>query len=167
MALYNNFASDTFFIKANLINSQQQKNDNLYGDKAIGVSYRFVVTDLDDNKFVIAGSQAYQSGYMSNQLPYAYLCVGRSNNYIETFWAGTSLDGQKAERMWTPIIPNSQLFIFAKGDDVSTWGLELFINPTDSLFLIVVSCAVCLFIIGMVIIFLHCKEKQEDRRKRD
>lgn len=59
MALYNNFASDTFFIKANLINSQQLKNDNIYGDKAIGVSYRFVVTDLDDNKFVIAGSQAY------------------------------------------------------------------------------------------------------------
>jgi len=60
----------------------------------MGVSYRFVVTDMDDNKFVIAGSQAYQSGYMSLQMPYAYLPIGRSNNYIETFYAGSAIYGK-------------------------------------------------------------------------
>lgn len=105
--LYNNIASDSFFVKANMVNTQLEKNDNIYSDNAIGASYRFVVTDLNDKKFVIVGSQSYQSGYMSIQLPYSYLGVGRSNNYIETFYAGTSIGGQKAERMWTPIIPNS------------------------------------------------------------
>lgn len=68
--------------------------------------------------------------------------------------------------MWTPIIPNSQLIIFAS-DLQATWGLELFISPTQQLWLIVASCAVCLMVIGVAILSLHCKEKREDRQKRE
>ena len=68
--------------------------------------------------------------------------------------------------MWTPIIPNSQLIIYAPDNTASNWWLELFINPTSSLALIVIACAVCLVIIGMVIIVLHVGEKTEDKKNK-
>jgi len=93
--------------------------------------------------------------------------IGRSNNYIESFYASISINGKRAVRMWTPIIPNSQLVVFANADLVNNWGLELFINPTSSLYLIVFTCAIALLAIGVAIITLHCQEKNEDRRKRE
>ena len=68
--------------------------------------------------------------------------------------------------MWTPIIPNSQLIVFSPESTTSNWTLELFINPTNSLALIVIACLICLVIIGLVIIILHIGEKNEDKRNK-
>ena len=165
--IYNNIVSDNFFIKALSVNSELKKSNNVYNDYTVGASYRFVITDMEDNKRVTVGSQRYQSNYMANQLPFAHLGVGRSNNYVESFYAATAIDGKRVEKMWTPIIPNSQLIVFMYGTDPLNWGLELFISPTNSLYLIVLVCAVCLVAIGVAIIWLHIKEKQEDAKKRE
>ena len=61
--LYNNVYNDNFFIKAMMLNSKQEKSDNIYGDNTIGASYRFVITDLEDKKFIVVGSQNYQQAY--------------------------------------------------------------------------------------------------------
>lgn len=58
--LYNNIVTDNFFIKALMLNSKHDKNLNNFGNNAIGATYRFVVTDMDDHKLVRVGSQAYQ-----------------------------------------------------------------------------------------------------------
>jgi len=50
---------------------------------------------------------------------------------------------------------------------VNRWSLELFINPTKSLPLIVVACVVCLVLIGVVIIVLHWKEKKADQKNME
>ena len=99
-------------------------------------------------------------------MPYCYIGVGRSNNYVETFTAAFSIKATRSIRVWTPIIPNSQLIIFSDSEDVDNWALELFINPTDSLALIVIACLICLFVIGVVIIMLHIGEKQEDKKNK-
>ena len=52
--IYNNYVTDTFFLKAMMTNK-----DGNYGDLTIGPSYRFIVTDLNDNNFVICGTQLY------------------------------------------------------------------------------------------------------------
>jgi hypothetical protein len=59
------------------------------------------------------------------------------------------------------------LIIFGNSQAVGNWGLELFISPTQQLYLIVISSAILLLVIGISIIVLHCKEKQEDRKKRE
>ena len=159
--------TDNFFLKALMVNSELMKSENVYNDVTLGASYRFVITTMDDTKLVTVGSQKYQSGYMSLHMPYGFLGIGRSNNYVETFFASTSVDGERAEHMWTPIIPNSQLIVFAEGSQISNWGLELFISPTGSLYLIVMVCAVCLILIGIAIIWLHCKDKQDDAKMRE
>jgi integrin alpha FG-GAP repeat containing protein 1 len=99
-------------------------------------------------------------------MPYSYLGVGRSNNYVETFTAAFSIGGTRSIRVWTPIIPNSQLIIFAPESDQNNWTLELFINPTSSLVQIIIACLICLIIIGLVIIILHMGEKQEDKKNK-
>ena len=99
-------------------------------------------------------------------MQYSYMGVGRSNNYVENFNAAISMNAKRSIRQWTPIIPNSQLIIFANDVNPNVWTLELFINPTNSLALIVVACLICLIIIGTVIIILHYGEKQEDKKNR-
>jgi integrin alpha FG-GAP repeat containing protein 1 len=92
--------------------------------------------------------------------------IGRSNNYVESFTAAFAIGGKRSIRVWTPIIPNSQLFVFASEANADNWTLELFINPTSSLALIVIACLICLVIIGLVIIILHVGEKNEDKKNK-
>ena len=99
-------------------------------------------------------------------MPYAYMGVGRSNNYVESFTAALSMGGTRSIRVWTPIIPNSHLIVFSNDVNVNNWTLELFINPTSSLALIVVACLICLVIIGLVVIILHMGEKSEDKKNK-
>lgn len=42
-----------------MVNQRQEANasKNMYGDTGVGVSYRFVVTDLEDYKYVFVGTQ--------------------------------------------------------------------------------------------------------------
>ena len=96
---------------------------------------------------------------MALNLPYAYMGIGRSNNYLEMLYASTSVNGTKASRMWTPIIPNSQLVVFGKSHETETWMLELFINPTQKLFMIVIVSGGLLVAIGIAIVWLYCRER--------
>ena len=56
LCIYNNYVQDAFFIKALMLGSATE-----YGDAVSGASYRLVVTDLYDNKFVVHASQLTQS----------------------------------------------------------------------------------------------------------
>jgi len=86
---------------------------------------------------------------MALQMPYAFMGIGRSNNYVELFYGATSVSSSLGSQMWTPIIPNSQLIVFAGGSQVTesylsvkdgtmktetintkNWALELFMSPT-------------------------------------
>lgn len=58
--MYNNQVVDTFFVKALMLNSKlSSESASKYGDASSGVSYRFIVTDLDDQKYVTVGTQKY------------------------------------------------------------------------------------------------------------
>lgn len=117
--IYNNFVIDHFFLKALMLGES-----STYGNPIVGASFRLIVTDTDDNQFVLYGAQLTQSSaYLALQTPYAYLGVGRSNNYVESFTAAFSIEGTRAIRVWTPIIPNSQLIVFAAEANVLNWSL--------------------------------------------
>lgn len=94
-------------------------------------------------------------------LPYVFFGLGRINNYIENFNMGI-LKKDTWSYSWTPIIPNSQLFVSPVSNDVAKWKIEIFINPTKALFVIILSTALVLIILGIIIIYYHRKEKMED-----
>ena len=104
---------------------------------------------------------------MSLELPYVYHGVGRSNNFLESFNVAysTFTDSQQV-KVFTPIIPNSQLIITANSRDSKNWDLELFISPMSYLVLVVLAAVSVLLISGVVIIILHWQEKKEDKKSR-
>lgn len=94
-------------------------------------------------------------------LPYAFFGLGKINNYIENFNMGISKTNSWSNS-WVIIIPNSQLFVSPNDVDTSKWKIEIFINPTKALALIILSTIIVLVILGIIIIYYHRKEKLED-----
>jgi flagellar basal body-associated protein FliL len=69
--------------------------------------------------------------------------------------------------MWTPIIPNTSMIVFANGSSENKWALDLFINPSQKMWLILAATIMILIVIGAIIIILHCQEKAEDNKQRE
>ena len=57
LCIYNNYVKDAFFVKALMISNVV----GVYGDATSGSSYRLIVTDLNDEKFVVIATQLSQS----------------------------------------------------------------------------------------------------------
>jgi integrin alpha FG-GAP repeat containing protein 1 len=77
-SIVNTYHKEAFFIKSKVINSQE-RSETLY----LGSSVRAVVTELDDEKYIAVGQQVTENSYGVLSLPYSYIGIGRSNNYIE------------------------------------------------------------------------------------
>ena len=58
-------------------------SDNIIGTAVVDASYRCVLTDLTDGKFIAVAGSAGQSAYHSLSSPYSHVGIGRSNNFIE------------------------------------------------------------------------------------
>ena len=115
----------------------------------------------DDNQYVRVATQIPTQSYDSLELPYVYQGVGRSNNYLEQFNSAYSINGRLDNiKIFTPIIPNSQLRILANSLSKEDWELELFINPAQILLVTVICISAVLFVTGIVIIYMHIQEKR-------
>ena len=163
IAIVNNNKKESFFIKSKIINSVYQKGETLYN----GCTIRAVLTDLDDEKYIAVGQQVTQNSYGTLSLPYSYIGIGRSNNYIERFTVGIMIEGKLKIRTWSPIIPNSQLVVAIEGSsDPAYWGLELMTNPIQEIGIIVVVDILFLAVLGLVILILHFKETADDAKQQ-
>jgi len=70
-------------------------------------------------------------------------------------------------RTWTPVIPKSILFVIAEmTENAENWNLELLLNPTDKVPLVLIADGVFLLALGLVIIVFHLYEKAEDDREK-
>ena len=93
--------------------------------------------------------------------------IGRSNNFLENFNVAYSLNKSFDQiRVFTPIIPNSQLIILANSKNKQYWNMDLFIKPNKILYLIVFTMGAVLVVSGFVIIVMHILEKREDSKNR-
>ena len=99
---YNFLNSDNFFIKATTYSSL---NHSFYS--IIGTSYQYVSTDITGKRSPQAGLQYYQTAYSPLQLPYGFMGIGRSNNYIEHLTIYVPYC--QSAKSYTPIVPNSQI----------------------------------------------------------
>lgn len=139
----------------------------MFGANIAGATFRYIVTTLEDDKYVRVATQAPQTSYNSLELPYSHNGIGRSNNYLESFNVAYSHSGgQNQVRVFTPIIPNSQLIITANDVFAKSWNLDLFVSPMEYLIVIVFAASAVLVVSGAVIILMHWQEKKEDNKNR-
>ena len=132
----------------------------------MGCSFKIVKTELTGTKKIVAQAQQWGQSHTRLQLPYVFFGLGRINNYIENFNLGVSKTSTWSN-FWTPIIPNSWLFVTPNNNDPTQWLIEIFINPTKALALIILSTLIVLAILGIVIMYYHKKEKDEGKKENE
>ncbi len=110
---YNNYIYDAFFLKSIHFLTQ-----GIYFTNTFGTSYRYINTNLDGSRRMDTSVQIPQTTNLQLNLPYSYIGIGRSNNYVENFAIITSIRYKQNlnYKVYTPIIPNSQLIINSTPD---------------------------------------------------
>lgn len=160
-AIYNNLGGESFFIKARML------TDDVVGSPVRGASLKAVLTSLNDEKFVVSGSDTGQSAFGALTVPNIVIGVGRSNNFVEMFTVSSYQSGTRSIREWSPIIPKSVLYVYSDMQkNASKWQLSLLVNPTHKVNMILVVDAMLLLVIGLVIIILYLQEKVQDSKEQ-
>lgn len=162
MCYFNFLNRENYFLKAS---GKNRGRDT--GDPCVGCSYQALKTEIQGDRHPIVMSQNYGVTLTRLMLPFGFFGLDRTNNYIENFSFGIAKLGESYSQSWSPIIPNSQLLLSASNTKPTQWGIEIFINPTESLWLIIASTVIVLVVLGLVIVYFHWKEKLEDRRANE
>lgn len=172
----NNYFYDAFFLKALTLNGacggsvcSQQGDDTAatsppykpWGAALPGASYKFTVLDPNGNRRAQQVGQQYQSTYRSLLTPYSYFGLGRTNNYVETLFVGSTLHDQQRGYFISMegVIPNSQVVISPSRNGAASWHRELYLQPGDwipwvTVVLVTLIVALCGFVFAM-----HVNEK--------
>lgn len=98
-------------------------------------------------------------------LPQVMIGLERTTNYIENFSIGVAKQ-ENWHKLWTPIIPNSEIYLFLVGSDPEKWKIEIFINPTQALYLILVITVLVILVLTIIAGILHWREKRLDEKER-
>lgn len=161
-------AGDTMMISVNDDGSSNiaSNQQDIYGDLITGASLRFVASDLAYSKFARVGSQQNQMSYNSLMMPYIYLGVGETSNYFESMSVGMAIKGESKVFTNTPIIPKSQLILYANDKDTVDWTFIMFTDPGQKMYAILFGCGIVLVVLGIIIVVKHNEEKHEDERLR-
>ena len=101
--------------------------------------------------------------------PYAFFGLGRTNNYIENLFVGSTKHTSAADGHYINIegvIPNSKVVIIppaAEGDD---WHKELYLRPGNWIPWVGVSVVAAMIVLAVSTFVLHLNEKREDELER-
>jgi len=159
---YFNFMNKNNYFLKSMARTHGRANGNTY----IGLNYLAVRTEMDGKNNPVSFPQQYGMSHNRLQLPYVIFGLGRINNYIQDFTAGVAWGSKDYYHSWSPIIPNSQLITTPPLGN-NDWKIEIYINPTKAMALIIISTLIVLFIIGVIIIIYHIKEKEQDRKANE
>ncbi|GAA6012102.1 hypothetical protein JCM11491_001751 [Sporobolomyces phaffii] len=180
----NNFFNDAFFLKAMVLNGAcknwcepkeaGQSRYRPYGSSYSGASFKFTVLDPTGARRSTQYAQLAQTSYLSLGLPYAHLGLGRTNNYVENLFIGSTRALQPLHFInLEGVIPNSQVLVLpyqsgegpARGD-VGEWKKELYLKPGDWIPWVTLVLLTAIIGLGVVVLVLHLNEKREDEVER-
>jgi len=182
---FNNFYNDAFFLKTTGLNgvcagwcdgSIKFPDPKPYGVNYAGGVWKFTVSDLNGNQRVAEGVQLTQSTHLSLQTPYLLFGLGRTSNYVEQLFYGTtftqfsqfsqsSSNSDSNSKMWICIIPNAQIvaipFPVSQSEE---WTLELFIKTSSLTVWVIIAFLASLFVNALLIAFFVWQERREDQK---
>jgi integrin alpha FG-GAP repeat containing protein 1 len=172
IGLYNFVSTSNYILKALTLNGNNHELDDVtkkLGGIYHGSSIECIVNDVNGKARIAKATQLAQTGYTALELPYAFIGLGRTNNYVQDFYIGITqnlLDGVDLQKQsWTPIIPNSQLIVNTVID--GDWTLDVYVSPMSQTWLVALITIVILIILAIVIFILHLRERSEDKKKEE
>jgi len=163
LGIFNSYVYDTYTLKSTLVS----KKDCFFCTE-FGSSQRFITTNINGARRMDLSLQSPQicsPGILS--LTFAYLGIGRSNNYIENFHiiSGNAYNRDDNDKTYTPVIPNSQLIIYhdnINGGNKTTWQVDLVVKPTKYLYQLILVIIIVIIILTFIAFRLQMKEREED-----
>lgn len=101
---------------------------------------------------------------MSLSPPYSYCGLGRTNNYVENLFVGSTRDQPRHFLNIEGLIPNSQVLINpyqpdGVRDPAGYWTKMLYLRPGDWIPWVTVVLLAAIVALGIVVIVLHVREK--------
>ncbi|GJN88667.1 hypothetical protein Rhopal_001633-T1 [Rhodotorula paludigena] len=114
--------------------------------------------------------QLPQSTYNALGTPYSYFGLGRTNNYVENLFIGSTRHQPQHYINVEGLIPNSQVLILpfqpAGTRSTDSWTRMLFLRPGDWIPWVTIVLASAIIALGAVVVALHVREKREDEKER-
>lgn len=175
--IQNNFYYDAFFLKAIVLNgacnngwcysSNGSEKYQPFGVSYSGASYKYTVLDTAGHRSAAQVGQLPQTSYHALQTPYSFFGLGRTNNYIENLFVGTTIHAPDHYINMEGVIPNSRVVILPPPDGSGDgWKQQLFLRPGSWVPLVTVTCIAGMVILAIIVFVLHLTEKREDELER-
>ncbi|KAJ7665373.1 hypothetical protein DFH06DRAFT_311965 [Mycena polygramma] len=172
----NNFYYDAFFLKAIVLNGACG-NGWCYGPNGTGryhpfgvsysgASYKYTVLDTTGGRSAAQVGQLPQTSYQALQTPYSFFGLGRTNNYIENLFVGSTMHTQEHFINMEGVIPNSKVVILPPSKPGDPWKQELFLRPGDWIPWVTLTVVVGTGLLAVIVLVLHLNEKREDELER-
>jgi integrin alpha FG-GAP repeat containing protein 1 len=105
--------------------------------------------------------QLPQTGYHSLLTPYSFFGLGRTNNYIENLFVGSTKHTRDHFINMEGVIPNSKVVILppdSKVDGVA-WKRELFLRPGEWIPWVTLTVVVATGLLAIIVFVLHLNER--------
>ncbi|KAG8892085.1 hypothetical protein FRB99_002968 [Tulasnella sp. 403] len=176
--IQNNFFHDAFFLKAIVLNgacsngictpvNRNEPKYHPFGVSYSGATYKYTVLDTSGRRSAAQVPQLPQTGYHSLQTPYSFFGLGRTNNYIENLFVGSTKHSPKHFINMEGVIPNSKVVIIpSPNNEDGSWKRELYLRPGDWIPWVMLTTAIATVILGIIVFVLHLNEKREDEMER-
>ena len=110
-------------------------------------------------------AQLPQTAYQSLLTPYSFIGLGRTNNYIENFFVGSTKHQEEHFINMEGVIPNSKVVIIPPPDDSqrTDWRKELYLRPGEWIPLVTLTVVVATVLLAIIVLVLHLNEKVGSR----
>lgn len=150
-----------------------------FGVSYSGASYKYTVLDTSGRRSAAQGSEPHfthtetvcsliyftivgqlpQTSYQSLQTPYSFFGLGRTNNYIENLFVGSTMHTQQHYINMEGVIPNSKVVILPPSKPGDAWKRELFLRPGEWIPWVTLTVVVGTILLAIIVLVLHLNEK--------
>jgi len=142
-----------------------------------GATFKYTVLDTTGQRAAAAGestgstfvreltlpsvAQLPQTAYQSLLTPYSFIGLGRTNNYIENFFVGSTKHDEEHFINMEGVIPNSKVVIIPPSDDShgTDWRKELYLRPGEWIPLVTLTVVIATVLLAIIVLILHLNEK--------
>ena len=146
-----------------------------------GATYKYTVLDTTGQRAAAAGkltasaffrgltlpsvAQLPQTAYQALLTPYSFIGLGRTNNYIENFFVGSTKHHEEHFINMEGVIPNSKVVIIPPSDDSqrTDWRKELYLRPGEWIPLVTLTLVIATVLLAIIVLVLHLNEKVGSR----
>jgi hypothetical protein len=130
-----------------------------FGVSYSGASYKYTVLDTAGRRSAAQVGQLPQTAYHSLGTPYSFFGLGRTNNYIENLFVGTTVHHKEHYINMEGVVPNSKVVILPSVKEGENWRRELFLRPGEWIPWVTVTVVVGTAILAIIVFVLQLNEK--------